>query len=486
MESNKELLLSFISRQITTVPVQVEEKTYINSEKLNYRENFYNLKKYIDDFLSGNIHNRFITMPGLRGVGKSTLLFQLYDYLLNEKNIAKERILYLSTDLLKSFLDEDIYNAVEVFINEIHLKTPITLDEEVFIFIDEAQSDEKWSQVGKVLHDLSNKIFMIFTGSSALDFEINVNAVRRTKKETVYPLNFQEYLLLKYGLRYGLSCEKGMSKALKEVISTGNIDNALKIENNTFIKYFDLKNPLKYEWENYLCFGGFPNSIYLKESDIFETTNEMIDKIIEKDVSHYRSFQNSTKNVISNIITFLALQKPGEISEGNLANRLDVSPSLVKEILRILEKTHLIFSVKPYAAAGKTVRTSWKYYFLSPTLKSALSYNLGKYKPKERDFLGILAENLVASTFFKLKNTSNIINGIFYSNDKNSADFLLNKSIGDIIPVEVGIGNKNKKQVLKSMNKHDGDYGIVISSRTERIRKEDDIIFIPLTTFSFI
>ena len=57
-----------------------------NIRGFNYRDEYWKIKKHLDIFINGkNTENRFIVMPGLRGVGKTTILFQLYDYLLNEK-----------------------------------------------------------------------------------------------------------------------------------------------------------------------------------------------------------------------------------------------------------------------------------------------------------------------------------------------------------------------------------------------------------------
>lgn len=40
--------------------------------------------------------------------------------------------------------------------------------------------------------------------------------------------------------------------------------------------------------------------------------------------------------------------------------------------------------------------------------------------------------------------------------------------------------------MIKSMNKYDGEYGIIISNRTHFIKQDNNIIYIFLTTFSFI
>ena len=58
--------------------------------------------------------------------------------------------------------------------------------------------------------------------------------------------------------------------------------------------------------------------------------------------------------------------------------------------------------------------------------------------------------------------------------------------MGDIIPIEVGIGAKNIKQVKKAISRYNSDYGIIVSNRSSRIQKEDNIISIPLSTFSFM
>lgn len=101
---------------------------------------------------------------------------------------------------MSEYLGGRIIDAANVFISEVHQKTPVTLDEELFILIDESQHDKEWSMAGKILYDQSKKIFMIFTGSSALSLELNVDAACRSKKEPIFPMNFSENLLLKHDI----------------------------------------------------------------------------------------------------------------------------------------------------------------------------------------------------------------------------------------------------------------------------------------------
>jgi predicted AAA+ superfamily ATPase len=68
---------------------------------------------------------------------------------------------------------------------------------------------------------------------------------------------------------------------------------------------------------------------------------------------------------------------------------------------------------------------------------------------------------------------------LFYDPMKNGVDFLTDTG-DNTIPLEVSIGKKNKKQITKAINHYKSDHGIIISNTTARIKKEDNIIYIPL------
>ena len=168
----------------------------------NGRLKFMKLKKHADNFLHADLqyYNRFIMMSGLRGVGKTTILYQLYDYLTKQRNISEDNIFYLDVHDLKSVYDVGIREVFDLYLEDIHQTIPAGLDKKIFLFVDEAQLDENWADYGRLLFDKTFNIFMIFTGSSALGLELNVDASRRITKEQLLPCSFQEYLLLKHSL----------------------------------------------------------------------------------------------------------------------------------------------------------------------------------------------------------------------------------------------------------------------------------------------
>ena len=185
-------------------------------------------------------------------------------------------------------------------------------------------------------------------------------------------------------------------------------------------------------------------------------------------------------------MSFLATQKPGGVSVSSLSKNIGTSRGNLIDLLDILEKTHLIFHVEPYGGAGKMIRTPKKYYFLSPSINASINFTIGKHRPNDNEYLGVLAETFVASSFFRLRNTISKPNGIFTPTQKGMSDFIITTFEGDKVAVEVGIGKKGDSQVKRTMNKYDCQYGVVISSATNLIKKEDEIIFLPLTTFAMM
>ena len=151
------ILDTYIRKEILLSPILLNDEISDNNIFYKRRDEFEIIVEYVDDFLDGRTINRYLVLPGIRDVGKTTLLLQIYEYLLKEKNINSKNILYLSVNDIKKMSNKSIMDGVSTYLR-IFFKTIIeTLNEPLFLLIDETQYDEDWSLIGKIIFDNSKK-----------------------------------------------------------------------------------------------------------------------------------------------------------------------------------------------------------------------------------------------------------------------------------------------------------------------------------------
>lgn len=449
----------------------------------NERLKFTKIKSHADNFINAEeeYYNRLIMMSGLRGVGKTTILYQLYEYLTKQKDIPESDIFYLDLHDLKSVYEVGIKEVFDLYLEEIHHTTPANLNKKVFLFVDEAQLDNNWANYARLLFNKTFNIFMIFTGSSALGLEINVDASRRITKEQMLPCSFQEYLLLKHDL----NLTKNNFKDLILKIDPTVIEDAIDCENRIKNDMIQLDNDPQIEFKKFLHTQSFPFALNLTEIETHRLTNNIVERIVQEDLKHFASFNNGTNASILRLISYLATKKPGTTSSSSLSQSLNLNIRTVDSILNALEKSQLIFSINAYGSAGKILNKPKEHFFLAPSIKASLNYRVGRYDLNHEKCYSVLVENMVASTLNRLSYESLHSLGLFYDSNKKGVDFIV-KNLDETIPIEVGIGKKTKSQLTRAKNKYGANYGILISNRTSGIKFENDILYIPLLTFALM
>ena len=136
---------------------------------------------------------------------------------------------------------------LNVFLSYFHKSSIRTVDKKIFLLVDEAQFDYNWVVSAKNIYDSSNNIFMIFTGSSALNLEYNVDSARRLLKRNINSLTYSEYLTLKYGFD-----GSNLSKALYEAIFKGNVENAIKYEREIIPELYNIENYVETDLNDFI------------------------------------------------------------------------------------------------------------------------------------------------------------------------------------------------------------------------------------------
>ncbi len=474
----------YVQNQLSRAPFLL--KSYIQDELGNKylpRNIFIRIKKILNDFLKGEKTIRIIVIPGLRGVGKTTLLAQLFFELFPK---YQKQLLYISVDEIVNTLKSDLQTVLEEYQNILDTSFE-KLEENVFIFIDEIHYDKNWPSVLKSIYDKSKNVFIICTGSSALSLQSTPDLARRAIFEKLYPMSFTEYILLKtknLSLKDKNIKPKFPSKGLKE-----KIKNALFYSSDAEICFSTLKKLEKeknnywigidrLEINRYLKLGTMPFSLTIKDENLtLRLINELIDKVIKKDLLELEKFSIDTIEKIKNILLMTA--GSDEVSITSLARNLaDISINTLIDVFDALEKAEMLIRVYPYGSVYKKVRKPSKYYFMSSSLRYALlsivegDLAFEKYKGK-------YLEDIISLYLYR-EFTQKGISPLFYDSAKGGANFILQVGKRKIV-IEIGFGNKGTKQVEYSLKKTKGDYGLVISE--SELSLHNNIIKVPLDYF---
>lgn len=481
-----EMQNTYIKNQILTMPMRLSQELSYEDKEFNKRSEYENIINYVDDFLEGKNINRFLVLPGIRDVGKTTLLFQVYEYLLKEKGINPQNILYFSCDRLKKTGNIDIFDVVTSYCQTYHNSLMETLTEPVFMLIDEAQYDKDWALNGKLIFDASQNVFMIFSGSSALKLSYNPDASRRLLNIPIYPLTYSQHLKLKYS-----NFENDISDSIVKMIFEGNVENGGELERRMLNIYsnfsiFDIS-----EWKNYLQFGGFPSSFFQKQNNITKKIVDMVDKVVTTDMTNIAGINEDTRYLAFQILNFFAFQNPGEVSKGSLSNSFDAKVGLVTKVLEVLEKTQLIFHIEPFTSSVKRTTKPHEYFLATSSLKHNLAINLGNAMLEDENaYMGKLLETYVASSFLNLDNENEISYKTYYDDSKKKSrdenvDFIVQRGSDKPIPIEVSWGDKDENQIKRAIRKYQSPHGVIISN-TPNIVKKGNIVYMPHEIFAFM
>ncbi|MBE6487807.1 MAG: ATP-binding protein [Methanosphaera stadtmanae] len=478
---DEEIIKNYILKTIENTPHLVKNRIFKHGKELNKRNDYYRIKKYIDKFLKEYSDDKFIIMPGLRGVGKTTILYQLYNYLITEHNIKYNQILYLNLDRLKDKGNIDLQQYFDIFVKDINEEYYLD-NKPLFIFLDETQLSTAWGIVGKIIYDETINVFMIFTGSNALKLTNDNDSRRRALIREINPINFSEYLTLKHFQKF----PDNLQEMLIQLLLQGNIIEMKKFEKEVqYNQFIELKYSVKKEWEKYIQTGGFPLTL---QSDLIEANERTLDAkdlIIEKDLPQITSITSKTIEKAYPLLDIIALQKPGTLSEDKLSNKLDISKTSVRQLLKALTQSLIIFQIEEYGSPSKRNKKSKEYYYWSTQMKSAIFQNDGGSTTRSvNEINGILLENYVAYSLYRLKIENNYKFNIHFDSRVGGVDFLIKTLTGKIIPIEVGIGKKNKRQIISAINYYKSEYGIVISNSTSQITQDGKIIYVPYITFT--
>ena len=316
-------------------------------------------KEYLSRLLAWKDEQVIKVVTGIRRCGKSTLLKQFQDHLL-EEGVSQEQIISIN------FEDLDYEDLLDYKALYAYIKERLCPDKMTYIFLDEIQKVDSFQKAVDSLFIKENTDIYI-TGSNAylLSGDLATLLTGRYVEISMLPLSFAEYL--------ECSGETG--------------EQALA---------------------SYLRFGGFP---YLTQ---MENTADKVDTYLEgiyntvvvKDIEDRQLRKNPDPNkrkitditLLKTIARYLASVVGSPVSVKSVSDYLvssgrKVSPNTVDDYMEALQESFIFYPVERFDINGKQLlKVNRKWYIVDLGLRNHIL-------PKKRYDLGFSLENIV---FFEL------------------------------------------------------------------------------------
>lgn len=377
-------------------------------------------------------NDRIFIFYGLRGIGKSTAIYQVLskfkDILFIEGNDLKNK----NIDLLELI---DFYK-----INS----------ENRIVIIDELTDIDGWGDKLKILHDLEG-IKVIATGSSAIKISKNsARVLRRAYFKRLIPLSFKEFLKIKYDINIDLN---------KEIV------NLLSSEpNDAYIKATALFKQIKEKDYNILAHfndylkAGFPLNLN-KGFDIETISKQLVSLVSTIDFSEISGFDIETIDKAKNLSYQIAYNKSGESSFQNLGNSVKVNQTTVGKIITAFETADLLIKVYNNKESATKYRKEAKLLFSSP----AVRFGLLKSMYETEDIGSLREDSFVTHMIY------NDIKVEYVSGLKKTPDYVISCN-GKKSVVEIGGPSKKSNQLSKGF--------IVIDD--DKVDLKEGVCYIPL------
>lgn len=397
-------------------------------------------RELLKDILQWIKRREIVTVIGVRRAGKTTLLFEIIDYLINSERINPQNILFIKAD------DERISpeNAITATMDEYgQLINPAGRK---YVFIDEIQEIENWQRTVKRIYDLEKEVKFFISGSNAslMKEELSTLLAGRYAAFELFPFTFYEFLQA-----------KGIAFQHKDVIPVNE------------------KNKIRHFLLEYLQHGAFPEVVLEEDEKIkSQLTKFYFDSIFYRDVIKRKQIRNPAK---LEKLTKYFLQNMANLSNFTKIGRLlELTTDSVGEYIKALEDAYLLFIANLFEFSyKKQIINPKKIYCVDIGIRNHMGFTFS-------EDLGRIYENIV---YIALRRKTQ---EIFYWANKYECDFIVKEGKKrEVIQVCFDLKDAREREVnglIDALQHCKLKEGIIITEDEdgEEIRRGKKIKYIPL------
>ena len=374
--------------------------------------NFQKKRKLFDELVKEINSKQIIAITGLRRTGKTTILKQIIDHLIDKEKVKREYILFYSFDEEQPKIEELIVEY------ETKLGKNLLNINKLYIFLDEIQKLKNWQNQIKYFYDNYANLKFFISGSSSLFIKkhIQESLAGRIYEHTLNVLEFKEFLIF---------------RDKKELIK----------------KPLLFKDNLKKEFLAYQK-RQFIELVNENEEKIGQYVKSMIEKIVFQDIP--KIFPIEHEELLLKILKIVA-SKPGLLSNyESLSRDLGINRITLSNYFFYLEESFLIKKLYNFSSNMlASERKMKKFYLTTTSFFPFLNNDINEEN---------LMENLIVisakSKFF------------WRTPQKYEVDIIL-KDNNNILPIEVkykeNINNKDLKNLLRFCKRFNVKEGLIIT-----------------------
>jgi predicted AAA+ superfamily ATPase len=444
---------------------------HVDAEQLPalHRDEFQRIRDHLAE-------KRILALVGPRRVGKSTLMYQTIQSLLDD-GIAPKRILFFSGDdptlfSEKATIDDVLTAYDEGFLHGLAQKT----NEPVYLFIDEIQALTDWQLHLKKYHDLRYRMKAVVSGSSStlLFRGSRESLMGRIEEIPVGPLSFRQYLRFHTHLHPEGRME-GFLDALPRTVLWEDPVGYFDELHRARLVLEPYRPYVQSALQEYLVRGGYPESFETVSPALWQRRllQDIVERAIFRDIVGVYGIRNPEK--LANLMYFIAANQGGAPSLNTIAQHLDMDRETVSSYVQYLKDACLVTELPCYSSSiPKTLRRNRKLYIDD----NGIVCSFLRTTECSPELAGLLVENVVLQKA-KAYCLEEVAKVFYWSGDKE-VDLVMERG-GDRLPVEVKFRNQIKASDyagIEAFQKQNATRaGLVITK--DRLERLGDVVLIP-------
>jgi predicted AAA+ superfamily ATPase len=444
---------------------------------------------------------RVLAIVGPRRVGKSTLIYQTINHLLQE-GIEPARILFFTGDN-PALTGETITGIVEAYVDAKLHRSITQMEGRVYIFIDEIHFITGWQLHIKTLYDFNPNLKFVISGSSEVQMFLGSrdSLLGRITDVHVLPFCFDQFLRF-----YGIFRRQTPDNAAPRITLPGKdgpasggtlgkdfdygryaamlpaqslFDNPVEYcraleAKKTDLSFFDLA--LNQGVREFFLNGGYPEYFHTTSTRYWQRmlTEDIISKGLYRDIVSFYRVTNPI--LLERLLYIIASNSGGEYAYAGMGTILGIDTTTAATYIRYLSQASLITVLENYSPnAVKVIRKNKRIYLSDSGIRNAILFK-DSFNDREE---GHLAENAcvqMARAYCEPKSFR-----LYYWRDKKvEVDLVMDKKT-HLLPVEIKFRNEIRDEdtagLRAFMAKYQVKTGLVITRKTLGI--DGNIVYVP-------